>query len=85
MCIADNMDSGVSEKTSMTGPMTSAEMLSLTDAVQHVKSARIEEACQHRDLDTLVELARSTGGLLTDKLRQQACMSSLPYQLGSCS
>lgn len=41
------------------------------------KRKSIEEACKRHDFETLVRLATSTGGLLTDELRQQACMSFL--------
>ncbi|EHY58066.1 GTPase-activating protein gyp8 [Exophiala dermatitidis] len=36
------------------------------------KRKAIQEACGRRDFATLVELATSTGGLLTDELRRQA-------------
>ncbi len=72
----DAMDTGVSEKP-LAGSMAAAEKLLLTDADQREKSRRIEEASHRADLDTLVELASSTGGLLTDDLRRQACESPL--------
>lgn len=39
------------------------------------KSGQILAACSARDLDALVELATSEGGLLNDSLRQNACVS----------
>lgn len=38
------------------------------------KRRAIETACQDRDVKALVEHATSPGGLLTDTLRQAACM-----------
>jgi hypothetical protein len=38
---------------------------------QKLKS--IAEACERFDFEALVELATSTGGLLTDDLRRRAC------------
>lgn len=38
------------------------------------KQRAIETACQNRDVKSLVEHATSAGGLLTDTLRQAACM-----------
>lgn len=38
---------------------------------QKLKS--IEEACERLDFEAIVELATSTGGLLTDELRRKAC------------
>ena len=72
----DTMDENVSEKP-LTGSMALSEKLSMSDADRHEKSKRIQEACLQRDFRTLVRLATSTGGLLTDELRQQACMSPL--------
>ncbi|KIW49976.1 hypothetical protein PV05_11603 [Exophiala xenobiotica] len=42
------------------------------DQSQKEKYRVIEEACRLGDFDTLVKLATSTGGLLTDELRRQA-------------
>lgn len=39
------------------------------------KTRAILEACSHRDIASLQALAQSTGGLLTDPLRQKSCMS----------
>ena len=39
------------------------------------KQEQIRIACQANDLDALVELATSEGGLLNDSLRQNACVS----------
>lgn len=39
------------------------------------KTRAILEACSHRDIASLQALAQSSGGLLSDPLRQKACMS----------
>ncbi|KAJ9607328.1 GTPase-activating protein gyp8 [Cladophialophora chaetospira] len=65
------MDASVSEKQ-LAGSMVAVEKLSLTDAEQREKTKRIEEACHRNRFGTLVELAASTGGLLTDHLRRKA-------------
>lgn len=38
-----------------------------------LKAAQIRRACKDNDLDALSELATSKGGLLTDRLRCDAC------------
>jgi hypothetical protein len=43
------------------------------------KEALIAAACRDRDLSTLVHLATSSSGLLSDSLRRTACMPSLDY------
>jgi len=40
------------------------------------KEALIAAACEERDLPTLVQLATSTYGLVSDSLRRTACMLS---------
>ncbi|ETI28193.1 hypothetical protein G647_00642 [Cladophialophora carrionii CBS 160.54] len=65
------MDTAVSEKP-LTGSMASAAKLSLTDADEHDKRQRIEQACRQQDVRALIELASSTGGLLADDLRRKA-------------
>lgn len=45
------------------------------------KQRAIETACQNRDVKSLVEHATSAGGLLTDTLRQAACMCD-PFFFG---
>jgi len=47
------------------------------DQDQNEKCRAIEDACKQVDLSALVKLATSTGGLVTDEARRQACMS--PY------
>ncbi|KAJ9642202.1 uncharacterized protein PV06_03232 [Exophiala oligosperma] len=42
------------------------------DQYQNEKCRAIEDACKQGDLSTLVKLATSTGGLLTDEARRQA-------------
>ena len=37
------------------------------------KAKRILAACRNNDLDALIELATSTGGLVDDEIRQTAC------------
>lgn len=37
------------------------------------KAKSIQDACERIDFKALVELATSTGGLLTDELRRRAC------------
>lgn len=37
------------------------------------KEAKIRDACKRRDIQELQALAQSSGGFLTDELRQQAC------------
>lgn len=39
------------------------------------KISAITRACQHEDIDELVQLADSAGGLLNDSLRRDACKS----------
>lgn len=40
---------------------------------EKVKAEAIRVACAEQDLDALVELATSEGGLLDDNIRQKAC------------
>jgi hypothetical protein len=49
-----------------------------------IKQRAIETACQSRDVKALVEHATSSGGLLTDTLRQTACMSCPLFNNDSC-
>lgn len=42
------------------------------------KAAQIRRACRDRDLDSLTELATSARGLLSDRLRRDACMPQCP-------
>lgn len=44
-----------------------------------IKRRAIETACRRRDVKALVEYATSPGGLLTDALRQTACMFLPPF------
>ena len=39
------------------------------------KADKIERACLERDLDCLIRLSDTSGGLLEDRLRQLACMT----------
>lgn len=72
------MDPEISEKSNVGALATSKELIP-RDIEQRGKSCSIQGACERGDFQTLVELATSTGGLLTDELRGQACMS--PYSL----
>lgn len=49
-----------------------------------IKRRAIETACQSRDVKALVEYAISPGGLLTDTLRQAACMFLPPFESHGC-
>lgn len=50
------------------------------DQDQSEKCRSISQACAQHDVETLVKLATATGGLLTDELRRQACMSLYPFR-----
>lgn len=80
----DTMDERVSEKE-LTGSMASSEKLSLTDPNQSQKRRRIQEACHQQQVETLVELASSTGGLCSDDLRQLACTLPSFRQFDQCN
>lgn len=45
------------------------------------KNALIQTACENKDVETLVRLASSEGGLVTDHLRATACSSCNHYVL----
>lgn len=66
------------EKASHSTPLEQsvyADAKETTDAYD-IKRRAIEIACQSRDVKALVEYATTTGGLLTDTLRQAACTCS---------
>ena len=44
--------------------------------VEGSKADEIEQACRERDLNRLIRLADTSGGLLEDRLRQMACMTT---------
>ena len=51
-----------------------ANLISLArSTVQAVKGDAIRQACQDRDIDKLIHLTETPGGLLDDSLRQTAC------------
>lgn len=62
-------------------PSRPAPAIELSPAEKE-KAGLIAAACRDRDLDTLVHLATSTSGLLSDDLRRSACM--LPYYRTDC-
>lgn len=43
----------------------------LSDHIRKIQD--IKQACREHDVDRLIELASTTGGLVLDELRQQAC------------
>lgn len=51
--------------------------------IDPVKEARVRDACQRRDVEELQALAQSSGGFLTDELRQQACKRNVMQRLWS--
>lgn len=48
-----------------------------SDAWADLKAAQIRSACRDADVDTLTRLATSKGGLLSDRLRRDACTPPL--------
>jgi hypothetical protein len=44
-----------------------------SDAAEDKRKGIILQACRQRDLDALRDIAQSSGGFLTDTIRQQAC------------
>jgi hypothetical protein len=56
------------------GEKASSREVSLS-ALRHDKRVEVLDACRRKDTVTLRALAASEGGLLTDELRRQACMS----------
>lgn len=60
------------DEESMHDPSESSAMQVSSNGTQQ-KVKAIEDACKRLDFDALVELATSTGGLLTDELRRRAC------------
>ena len=49
--------------------------IDINELAETDKARLIAKACRERDVDTLVQLVDSRGGLLTDTLRQDACTS----------
>ena len=52
------------------------QAFSANSYVEGSKADKIEQACRERDLDCLIRLADTSGGLLEDRLRQLACMTT---------
>lgn len=70
------MDEKLSEKLSHGKALDQSIYVDSKETTEEHDNKRkaIENACQNRDVKALVEHAISPGGLLTDKLRQAACM-----------
>lgn len=50
------------------------ELMSLASSSgQNLKKEAIRQACENKDIDRLVRLTESSGGLLDDALRRTAC------------
>ena len=75
---AARMDSVLNDNSLHEMSKPSVMPMSANGTQQKLQS--IEEACQRLDFDTLVELATSTGGLLTDELRRRACTPSSSHE-----
>lgn len=45
------------------------------------KEVQIFDACHRRDIEELQALAQSSGGFLTDELRQQACKYNINFNV----
>ena len=52
------------------------QALSANSSGRGSKADKIEQACREKDLDCLIRLADTSGGLLEDRLRQLACMTT---------
>lgn len=73
-------DSGDLEDSSQPTPPSSADQVPEIEPKPRMRSPKedeILEACRRRDIQELQSLADSSGGFVTDELRQQACES--PY------
>lgn len=70
------MDEEPSEKTSHSAVLDQSIYVNSKETTEEFDNKRkaIENACQNRDVKALVEHATSPAGLLTDTLRQAACM-----------
>jgi TBC1 domain family member 20 len=51
----------------------------LLSEAHHAKIAKIIDACEWKDADTLRSLSVSDGGLISDELRRQACQFFTPF------
>lgn len=49
------------------------------------KQASIAQACRDNDIDSLIILATSEGGLLSDELRRRACGSNFEPSPSNCT
>lgn len=63
----------VSREEVKSGDFFEAAPLSLQGKTHNAKDTKILEACRVRDIELLRELAISTGGLVSDDVRRQAC------------
>jgi hypothetical protein len=52
-------------------------------SAQTLKKDAIRQACQDQDIDQLIRLTETPGGLLDDSLRQTACKHCMPSTLSS--
>jgi hypothetical protein len=50
---------------------------------QSLKEDAIRQACQDRDIDKLIRLTATPGGLVDDSLRQIACKHCMPWTVSS--
>ena len=66
---------GIAEKDVELKDRTPETLKQLDKARQDGKGLEIRRACEQDNVDKLVELADSVGGLLDDTLRQFACQA----------
>lgn len=52
-------------------------------SAQNLKGDAIRQACLDRDIDRLIRLTETSGGLLDDSLRQAACKHCMPLVISS--
>jgi hypothetical protein len=52
-------------------------------SAQNLKGDAIHQACLDRDIDKLIRLTETSGGLLDDSLRQTACKHCTPLVISS--
>jgi hypothetical protein len=67
------MDRETSPPISVSSHSEKAHRTDAHPSLTSPKASAIQEACEAADIKTLVALAASEGGLLTDELRQIAC------------
>ena len=76
------MDRETSPPTSVSSYSEKAHRTDTPPSLTSSKASAIQQACNAADIKTLVALAFSEGGLLTDELRQLAC--KLPQIVHFC-